>query len=47
MQDSQEDDEVVLACTDDEEEEELSGTGARRKPDRWTEDVTETDGILI
>jgi hypothetical protein len=46
VQDSQEDDEVVLACTDDEEEE-LSGTGARRKPDRWTEDVTETDGILI
>ncbi|BGP29703.1 hypothetical protein JCM10296v2_001442 [Rhodotorula toruloides] len=47
VQETQEGEEVVLVCTDDEEEEEALAAGSGSKPGWWSEDVTETDGILI
>ncbi|CDR36419.1 hypothetical protein NBRC10512_005954 [Rhodotorula toruloides] len=47
VQETQEDEEVILACTDDVEEEEALATGIGSKSGWWSEDVTETDGILI
>ncbi|BGO98147.1 hypothetical protein JCM10021v2_001806 [Rhodotorula toruloides] len=47
VQETHEEEEVIVACTDDEEEEEALGTGIESKPDWWSEDVMENDGILI